>query len=131
MEFLISYEMRILIFSFAIGMSLPSMTAGAITEGALINGLWGPMPEWKRFTPAAFLEVPEEPTKDSIRNTEGQQSDGTLYKTKRGGLATYLYRKASNQNRLGYDPGKIKSTRKVYHQSFADTHISTHWDYAK
>ena len=99
--------MRILIFSFAIGMSLPSMTEGAITEGALINGLWGPMPEWKRFTPAAFLEVPEEPTKDSVRDAQGEQSDGTLYKTKRAGLATYLYRKAGNRNRLGYDPGKI------------------------
>ena len=86
------------------------MTEGAITEGALINGLWGPMPEWKRFTPAAFLEVPEEPTKDSVRDTEGEQSDGTLYKTKRAGLATYLYRKADNRNRLGYDPGKSIST---------------------
>ena len=103
--------MRILSFSFAIGMSLPLIAEGAITEGALINGLWGPMPEWKRFTPATFLEVPEEPTKDTVMNTEDNQSDGTFFKTKRAGLATYLYRKADNRNRLGYDPGNIIHTK--------------------
>ena len=101
-------KMRILIYSFAIGMSLPPAVQGEITDGALINGLWGPMPEWKRFTPAAFLEVPEDPVKDSVDSSD-VKSDGGLYKTKRAGLATYLYRKAGNRNRLGYDPGKLIS----------------------
>ena len=97
--------MRILIYSFAIGMGFPPTAQEEITDGALINGLWGPMPEWKRFTPAAFLEVPEDSVKDSADSSDGK-SDGTLYRTKRAGLATYLYRKAGNRNRLGYDPGK-------------------------
>ena len=111
-ENVFNQEMRILIYSFAIGISLPSSAQGAIAEGALINGLWRPMPQWKRFTPAAFLEVPEGPVKDSDGTSDGQESDGTLYKTKRAGLATYLYRKAGNRNRLGYDPGKLISLNK-------------------